>query len=177
MEFNIPTQEKIPPHLWGKSAWDFMDALVLTYPRENPPIARRNAMYNYFESLSELLPCPDCRHHYQEYLSKHPLHVALSSRKTLLDFYYDLRNEVNVRNTGRPVFRSVSDLWSQVLIKFQVVQNKVKRAMVAPLAVPSPMIGQHHNANPAMKQSLITSKRVGTAFRTSGGCNCSKRSG
>lgn len=170
MEFNIPTQDKISPHLWGKSAWDFMDALVLTYPRENPPVAKRDAMYNFFESLGELLPCPDCRAHYKDYLSKHFLYQALSSRKSLIDFYYNLRNEIHVNNTGRPNFRSVSDMWSQILTRFQIISAKAKRAVVAPVLVPvQPAM------NPAMKQSLVTARRT-THSTIRGGCNCSKRS-
>lgn len=170
MELNIPTQDKLSPHLWGKSAWEFMDSLVLTYPRENPPASKRDAAYNYFQSLTELLPCPDCRDHYKGFLARHSLFPALASRRSLLDFYFQLRSEIQARTTGRQSFRNAGELWSHILAKFQLVQPKAKQAVVAPFVQSQGVY--RPGVRPGANLPAITTARASTTTFPTRSCNC-----
>ena len=167
MDLNIPTQDKLPASMWGKTAWEFLDIMVLTYPRENPPITKRDAMHNLFDSLGELLPCPDCRNHYKQFLSDNSLLYALESRTKLLTFYFKLKQEVS-KNTGKKKFNSINEMWYQILVKYQLWKPKAKINPVVhlqALARPEPA---QPNVNIPVRKFV---KAIPMSVKT---CNCSK---
>lgn len=127
---DLPTFPSIGPEIWGRSFWEFLDAIIATYPRENPSTEHRGALYNLLHSLQHLLPCPTCRKHYQEFLHTRPL--DLSSRKSLMEFYFTLKRDIAVR-TGKPFpFRSPDELWHNITRRLRLARN-------GPIATPKPI--------------------------------------
>ena len=77
----------LPPTVWGPFFWLTIHITALAYPT-NPSYTDKRAAKHFFESLANLLPCPVCREHYKQHLTKKPLLPHLDTRKDL--FKYDL---------------------------------------------------------------------------------------
>lgn len=120
---DLPTFSSIGPEVWGRSFWEFLDAVIATFPRENPSTEQRNAVYDMMQSLRHLLPCPVCRRHYNEFLQKHRLDNALYSRRSLVDFYFLLKKDVAMRTTHTFPFKSPDDLWLNITRRLKLVKT------------------------------------------------------
>lgn len=120
---DLPTFQSIGPEIWGRSFWEFLDAIVATYPRENPSAEQRAATHDLLMSLRYLLPCPTCRKHYQDFIDTHPLDAALSSRRSLMDFYFTLKKDISARTGKNLPFSSTDDLWQNMTRRLRLVRN------------------------------------------------------
>lgn len=86
------------PNIWGKHAWKFIHFITLEYPI-NPTEDDKMNYYQYFNCLSNVLPCYKCRYNMAKHLKKYPLtEEALSSRKNLVKWGIDFHNVVNYYN-------------------------------------------------------------------------------
>ena len=83
------------PKIWGPPAWIFLHSITFQYP-EYPTDIEKQKYYTFFHSLKNVLPCPNCREHYQRNFDK--LQIDLESRKGLIEWLIDLHNEVNMKN-------------------------------------------------------------------------------
>ena len=162
MELSIPTIDKVNPSLWGKNAWEFLDVLILTYPVENPQTEKRDSLQNLFESLGDLLPCPDCRNHFKNFLKKNSLLNALGSRNNLLDFYYRLRYDIAQKTNKRLPFRNKDELWVQILMKYKIY--------IPPKQQLKPFL--NNRITPIRPSNTELLKRVRTLHNSSLSCNC-----
>lgn len=113
MDSHLPILDGLSPRLWGRSAWEFMDALMMTYGPE-----KRAAMAQFLPAFGMLLPCKECREHFQTFLALHSMDEILASRMTLLDFYYRLR--ISIPNQTNMPFRSRLDMIQSMMTRFKV---------------------------------------------------------
>ena len=120
---DLPTFSSIGPEIWGRSFWEFLDAIIATYPRENPSAEQHAAVRDLLQSLRYVLPCPTCRKHYNDFIQTHSLDQALSSRRSLLDFYFTLKKDIAVRTGKGFVFSSPDDLWLNITRRLRLVPN------------------------------------------------------
>ena len=81
------------PKVWGPPAWRFLHLITYQYP-ENPSDKDKKNYYIFFNSLKDVLPCPNCREHYSNHFKKHP--IQLESRKEFIEWLIDIHNEVNL---------------------------------------------------------------------------------
>ena len=79
--------------VWGPPAWRFLHLITFQYP-EKPTDPDKKNYYIFFNSLKDVLPCPNCRKHYSNNFKKHP--IQLESRKELIEWLIDIHNEVNL---------------------------------------------------------------------------------
>lgn len=79
--------------VWGPSAWRFLHLITFQYPEKPKDPDKRN-YYVFFNSLKDVLPCPNCREHYSNHFEKQP--IQLESRKELIEWLIDIHNEVNL---------------------------------------------------------------------------------
>ena len=77
---------------WGPHFWTVMHTVAFSFS-DNPTLQERQAAHNFFTSLQHLLPCPKCRRHCQENLSKTP--PDTTNRDTLSRWSVNFHNEVN----------------------------------------------------------------------------------
>jgi len=155
MNLNAPTITSLDPQVWGKGTWEFLDTVVVTYPRDNPDQEHRDAVINLLEGLRWLLPCPECRAHYNTFLDAHPMGDIVGSRSSLLRFYFGLRKEI-ARRTGRLFrMRNEQELWNHITGNLGVWKSAPARTAAAPSPPP---------VKP-LPQSLRTARR---------GCNCAR---
>lgn len=120
---DLPNFPSVGPEIWGRSFWEFLDAIVATFPRDNPAIEHRNAVYELMQSLRFLLPCPVCRKHYCDFLQRNPLDHALLSRKTLIEFYFLLKKDVAGRTGKNLAFKNPDDLWQYIVRRLKLART------------------------------------------------------
>lgn len=158
---DAPTVPFIEPEVWGRSFWEFLDAIVATFPRDNPSPEHRNAAYDLLSGLAVLLPCPTCRKHYADFLQRHPLDHALLSRRDLVQFYFLLRNDVAGRTRKNMHAHNPDELWTSIVRRMKVAT--VSGARTALLAT-------------TPKQRFRVPSRVANVANGKGeprkGCNC-----
>ena len=117
------------PKIWGPPAWIFLHSITFQYP-EYPTDIEKQKYYTFFHSLKNVLPCPNCREHYQINFDK--LQIDLESRKGLIEWLIDLHNEVNMKNgkkvlTYNEVYQKYNGLYenekgTNIYIKIILIQ-------------------------------------------------------
>ena len=88
----------LSPKIWGNSGWVFLFSIASIYPRDKVRFQTKRKYYNYFVSLGEVLPCENCRHHYQQYLNSKPVGFYLENRNSLFNWLIGLHNKSNPKN-------------------------------------------------------------------------------
>jgi hypothetical protein len=91
---------QFPPNVWGPFFWHTIHIVALGYPK-NPTYTDKKSAKEFYESLAFLIPCPLCKEHYKEHLSKKPLTPFLDSRTDLIKWTVEIHNIVN-KATGKP---------------------------------------------------------------------------
>ena len=83
------------PQVWGPHGWFFLHTITLSYP-ENPSETDKKQMYDFFMSLSNVIPCLNCMKHFKNHLNRYPITPFLDSRELLVSWLVMLHNMVNV---------------------------------------------------------------------------------
>ena len=84
----------IPPTVWGPFFWMTIHITALGYPSK-PTYTEKRSAKQFFESLANLIPCPVCREHYKQHITKNPILPHLDNRSDLFKWTVDLHNAVN----------------------------------------------------------------------------------
>ena len=182
---DLPTFSSIEPEIWGRSFWEFLDAIIATYPRENPSAEQRAAAQELLQSLRHLLPCPTCRKHYNEFVQTHSLDQALSSRRSLMDFYFTLKKDIAIRTGKGFLFSTPDDMWHNITRRLRLVPNvpaemtrvpaPTRRAPVQPTRLP---MMQKQKPAPPGKPVFRVPARMNNATAKAvvkKGCGCGKK--
>lgn len=90
----------LTPQYWGDPIWKVMYIIAYTTPNEADE-NRKDMLELFYEILGELLPCPECKDHYKEFINKNPLENI--SRDNLLSWVNKLHNEVNAKIGSKQV--------------------------------------------------------------------------
>ena len=85
------------PEIWGSGAWTFLHTITLNYP-ENPSEDDKQNHKDFFHNLKNVIPCPNCKEHYNINLQKFPIDVHLESKEKLVKWLINIHNEVNIQN-------------------------------------------------------------------------------
>lgn len=75
---------------WGNAYWDLFHTLSYKLKVD----AKANELYNHFYTLSSILPCPICKKHAMEYLSKIKKN-SIHNREALINLFFNFHNNVN----------------------------------------------------------------------------------
>ncbi len=86
------------PQIWGPSAWHFIHAVAMTYPKDASE-AKKRAYQEFFSALPIILPCEICGSHLFEKIEKNP--PPYTNSKEMFQWTVDLHNSVNKEN-GKP---------------------------------------------------------------------------
>ena len=84
------------PEYWGPHAWKFLHYVCLNYP-DNPTKDDTDAMKNYINSFSEIIPCPTCKSDFKKIIEEYDLNTILESRESLFEWSVDVHNRVNAK--------------------------------------------------------------------------------
>jgi Erv1 / Alr family len=96
---------------WGPLIWALLHALAERAGRARDPFVQadeRNIWPKFLRAVADVLPCPNCREHYKEWLATHPFTpLKTIPYEELGDwirrYLFDLHNNVNERNE-KPIF-------------------------------------------------------------------------
>ena len=83
----------LTPKTWGPSTWIMLHLLTLSYP-DNPTKNDMEIHKNFLLSLSDVLPCDDCRTHFKGHLKKCTLSHALKSKNDYVKCVWKMHNDV-----------------------------------------------------------------------------------
>ena len=88
--------------VWGPAFWTAIHTASFAYPN-TPSESQRKHMKAFIDSMTSVLPCPDCRLHFAQLLGDCPgeYESALENRNALTRFVVDIHNKVNER-LGKP---------------------------------------------------------------------------
>lgn len=80
---------------WGSAGWIYLMAIALTYP-DSPSALDKERYRVFFTANQFVIPCPICRKHYADNLTRLPLdEKSLATRRALAEWIHRMRNEVN----------------------------------------------------------------------------------
>jgi hypothetical protein len=110
------------PKIWGPSAWDFIHTVALGYP-SSPTLTDKNNYRDFYTNIGNILPCPVCQRHYNEFLSGRLLDIdeALESTESLFNWTVDAHNNVN-ENNRKPIWT-----YAKAVAKYHALYIKGKR--------------------------------------------------
>jgi hypothetical protein len=92
----------IPPDTWGPFFWHTFHLVALGYTND-PSYSDKKAAKDFFESMTFLIPCPQCREHYKVFLKELPITPHLDAGKDLFRWTVVLHNRVN-KSLGKQQF-------------------------------------------------------------------------
>lgn len=124
---------------WGPFLWWILHALAGKAGRQIDPILRADegrAWPLLVKELVQILPCPYCRDHLQEYLKENPFELPLDWKEWKLyvtDYFYELHEVVN-RRIGKASFsKELLDATYKDVTRFRenfgVLQKIVEKAI------------------------------------------------
>jgi hypothetical protein len=88
------------PKIWGPFLWYILHIFSFQYPI-NPSYADKRIYHDFYVNLKELIPCANCRKHYQQHLHTNPITPALDTRADLVKWVIQMHNLVNI-SLGKP---------------------------------------------------------------------------
>lgn len=107
------------PKKWGLSGWFFLFMVAFAYPSCSPKEDEMEAINQFFMSLKHVLPCWNCRTHYQKHVKRHPMtRNVLKSRSTLVKWLSDIYNDVR-KQLNQPTMS-----YEEIILKFTTIYNE-----------------------------------------------------
>jgi hypothetical protein len=88
------------PKIWGPFLWYILHIISFNYPLQ-PSYADKRIYHDFYVNFKELIPCANCRKHYQQHLHINPISPALDSRADLVKWVIQMHNLVNI-SLGKP---------------------------------------------------------------------------
>ena len=85
--------------IWGPNIWYVIHKISFSLPQTENPLspAKKSQVITFYRSLGQLLPCQNCRVHYNKMLKTHDLVNNASSGKKLAKWTVKIHNLVNNR--------------------------------------------------------------------------------
>lgn len=95
---------------FGPCMWKTMHSVAFSYP-ESPTQEERKNYIDFFNSLRNVIPCPQCGVHYTQYLQENP--ITADNAEDLSMWVYKLHDTVNKRNKKEsPSYEEVKERYT-----------------------------------------------------------------
>ena len=138
------------PTIWGPPAWKFLHTITFQYP-EYPNDKDKKEYYMFFNSLKNVLPCPNCREHYSINFQKFP--IRLESRDNLVEWLIDIHNEVNVMAQKRKYsYDEVYQIYNQMYDEEGTTSGNNKIVTIVSILLLIVFIGCYYYKNYYLKK-------------------------
>ena len=161
----------VTPSYWGAGLWKVMYSIAFNYS-DQPTPEQKNAVIVFFNSLKVLIPCDDCKIHYNKLLKQFPVENYLANSNSLKNYVNLLQNKVAVKE-NKPVvsLQSITAEISKFVVNpTPVIPPKPVPAVTVPVTPQKPVnkgVTFTVNRTPPKPQVKVIPRR--------GGCNCGKR--
>jgi len=123
---------------WGNAYWDLFHTLSYKLKTDS----KANELYKHFYTLCSILPCPICKQHAIQYLSKIKKN-SINKRDNLINLFFNFHNDVNIK------------LKKKQFSKDQFENLYSKKKIVNTLNTFS-IIYSKHNSNKGLDINLLT---------------------
>ena len=102
------------PLLWGPHLWYILHIISFEYP-EKPTEYDKRIYHDFYTSLKDVIPCPECKKHYRDHITQYPLTPHLDTRDALIKWVIQVHNFVNA-SLGKQVLtiQQVMNIYSQL---------------------------------------------------------------
>lgn len=146
-----PKYISLKTKVWGPPAWFFLHSVSFTYPN-NPTDQDKKNYYDFFISISNILPCSICSNSYKKYIFENDTKLIdfLDSRKNLSYWLYLIHNKVNRKLNVNP---KLIPTYEQVVLKYSNYISKNKNALVCNLDIRENF--DHNNTNTNLLKNII----------------------
>jgi hypothetical protein len=104
------------PKVWGPFLWYILHIISFNYPVQ-PSYADKRIYHDFYVNFKELIPCSNCRKHYQQHLHLNPISPALDSRTDLVKWVIQMHNMVNI-SLGKPTMTVQEVLYAYKMNNF-----------------------------------------------------------
>lgn len=112
-----------PKEVWGPALWKSLD-IYAEGLGDHPDQGSQKAMYRHLKDLGYLLPCPECREHFQQYWALHAPQGVLTTKSTL-EWLHKL--QVHIRSTMPPHVSSFSTMTASITTSNQNQKKKKQK--------------------------------------------------
>lgn len=122
----------VNPNIWGKEMWKLMNCIAFAYS-ENPTDEDKKNVCIFFNSLSKILPCGECKQHFLKIIEEFPIEKNVENKEMLLKWVNFTHNKVNIK-LGKPEFsyeQLLDLLVYEILGEIKVVPQEIKPPPVA----------------------------------------------
>tara|TARA_B000000477_G_C6084250_1_gene224633 strand:+ start:214 stop:633 length:420 start_codon:yes stop_codon:yes gene_type:complete len=97
------------PEKWGYHGWYFIHNIALGYD-ETFSYQKKQNYINFFNVISDVIPCEKCSKHYKEYILKNPPNIK--NKDSLFKWTVDIHNNVNkILNKDQISYNKAYDIW------------------------------------------------------------------
>lgn len=134
------------PSTWGEHLWISAHAIASRYPME-PTDEERLWYMNFFTSFGHVLPCLECRGHWDTIVKSNPLSEStMRTRESLCRWLFDCHNAVNTRLQKQNKFT-----WAMLQAGYDGIPNlsPVASPTAGPDASPAAGPAEGSDASPA----------------------------
>ena len=90
---------------WGKNLWISLHIITFNYPI-NPTNEDKINYKNYFMSLGHVLPCNDCKEHYNNLIKQIPIDIFLQDREGITFWLFNIHNLINEK-LNKPIINFI----------------------------------------------------------------------
>ena len=102
------------PEKWGYHGWNFIHNIALGYD-ETFSYQKKQNYINFFDVISDVIPCEKCSKHYKEYISKNRPNIK--NKDSLFKWTVDIHNKVNERiNKKQITLDEAYNIWKNTNI-------------------------------------------------------------
>ena len=137
---------------WGPAAWKFLHSVTFNYS-DHPSLNEQRNMEQFFYSLKNLLPCDECKNHFENEIRLHPPDTR--SKETISSWLVDIHNRINRRLGKQIITYDKAKAGSTVAIKNAKVTNNIDTSK---LKVGAKLILRHINFEGSMHRFLPSSQ-------------------
>jgi hypothetical protein len=85
---------------WGPRLWYIIHKISYNLP-EIINLSDQQFLMKYFSIIAHLIPCPYCSYHFISSMNTKLLNRNLSSRQSVVEWFKNQHNDVNLMNRGR----------------------------------------------------------------------------
>lgn len=100
------------PNIWGPHAWNFLHTITINYPY-NPTEDEKRNIVNFFNGLSNQLPCEKCKIHYKQLLKENPIEYHNNDKNSIFKWLVNIHNQVN-KSLGKKTW-SINEIFNKYM--------------------------------------------------------------
>lgn len=162
------------PKQWGSIYWRMMHTMVEAYPASDPTDALRFSTASFFESMLELLPCEECRQHYERWWTENPIEQALLGQRPLADWLARMKQSmpgapntrtIVARSNGNAKPRSVRELRLEQQREMYLRHQKIRSSSQPSSTPPAPQLRANARQIPRQLIAKTSAARSGVGVR------------